>query len=100
MRSFHEVKVGEWLVLKQGVMKWTFIHQEFSKALGYYWNALVCWNENELILENRTGEKKRRGGAGGGQTNKQTTHRFPAALRRSWRTPHPPPSGYTHLHLC
>lgn len=64
-------------------------------------DALVCWNLNELWdgknrtggeEGNRGGEERGRKGRGGelrfgGQTNKQTTHRFSAALRRSWGNP-------------
>lgn len=45
-------------------------------------------------------ERKRGGGVVGGQTNKQTTHRFPAALSTiPGETPSPLPPAYTHLHL-
>lgn len=59
---------------------------------------VCCWNENELRRKwDKRGENRRKGSGGGqvegegfgGQTDKQTTHRFPAALCHSRETPSP-----------
>lgn len=102
-KLFHELEgwIIVWLRNKKDVMKWTFIHPRISKALGYYWRC-TCLLEFEWTRMGKIGqeEKKRTGGGKewgrkgrggelrfGGQTNKQTTHRFSAALRRSWGNP-------------
>lgn len=79
-------------------MKWTFIHPNVSQLVclfvgGLRMNSGGSGTSGEEIEERRGrgGEGERRGGPRG-QTNKQTTHRFPAALRH----PREPPLASHH----
>lgn len=115
-KLFHELEgwIIVWLRNKKDVMKWTFIHPRISKALGYYWRC-TCLLEFEWTRMGKIGQEEKKGtggerkGGGKGEEgswgsevrpiNKQRIDFLPLSAVPG-ETPSPPPSGYTHLHLC